>query len=79
MGLPFALFVAGNVNTVLTLWPVDDDVTATFMVSMFMKLRAGDTPALALNRTKREFATDPRYKKHSDPRYWAPFILIGAG
>lgn len=36
MGLPYALFVAGNKNTLLSLWPVDDDATAEFM-RLFLK------------------------------------------
>lgn len=76
LGLPFALFVAGNVNTILTLWPIDDQATATFMEALFSKLRAGDSAAAALAKTKREFMRDERYR---DPRYWAPFVLVGAG
>ena len=76
MGLPFALFVAGNVNTILTLWPVDDDATAEFVTGLFAKLKDGQSAAQALANTKREFT---RHKKFSHPWYWAPFILVGAG
>lgn len=76
MGLSFALFVAGNANTLLTLWPVADDATAVFMTDFFRRLRGGGTAASALAETKREFSRHPRY---SHPRYWAPFVLIGAG
>ncbi len=76
MGLPFALQLAGNVNTVLTLWPVDDRATAGFVEALFRHLRDGRSPAQALSMTKREFARHPRW---SAPRYWAPFVLVGAG
>ena len=76
MGLPFALFVAGNVNTILTLWPVDDDATAEFITSLFRKLKAGQKPTQALAATKREFL---KHKLYSNPRFWAPFILVGSG
>jgi TonB family protein len=76
MGLPFALFVAGNVNTILSLWPVDDEATAEFVTSLFAKIRAGQSAAQALAQTKREFA---KHRKFSHPTYWAPFILVGAG
>jgi tetratricopeptide (TPR) repeat protein len=76
MGLPFALFVAGNVNTVLSLWPVQDNATALFMQSLYTKLNAGQTAVAALTATKREFIKHSRF---SHPVYWAPFILIGAG
>lgn len=76
MGLPFALFVAGNVNTVLTLWPVSDQATSEFVASLFTKLKAGQGATQALAATKREFQRHPRY---SHPSYWAAFILVGAG
>jgi hypothetical protein len=28
LGIPFALYIAGNVDTIMTLWPIDDDSTA---------------------------------------------------
>ena len=76
MGLPFALFVAGNVNTVLSLWPVDDAATALFMETFFKKLKSGETTADALRHTKQYFMQS---KEYSNPKYWAPFILVGAG
>lgn len=76
MGLPFAMFVAGNVNTILTLWQVADDATSEFVTALFSRLRDGRTAVEALAATKRDFARHPRF---SHPRYWAPFILIGAG
>jgi len=76
LGLPFALFVAGNVNTVLSLWPVDDETTAEFMKAFFGRLKDGATASQALAATKREFALHPRSNLLS---FWAPFILVGAG
>ena len=73
MGLPYALFVAGNRNTVLSLWPVYDDSTAAFMALFFAKLKAGMTHSAALSETKREFLAGP----FKAPAYWAPFILYG--
>jgi CHAT domain-containing protein len=55
MGLPYALFVAGNKNTLLSLWPVDDDATAEFMTRFFSHLKSGKSQALALQTTKQEF------------------------
>ena len=74
MGLPYALFVAGNKNTLLSLWPVDDDATAEFMRTFFSKLKAGASQANALAETKRAFMRSPDW---SDPRYWAAFVLYG--
>jgi tetratricopeptide (TPR) repeat protein len=76
LGLPFALFVAGNVNTIVTLWPVDDDASAEFVRRLFERIKAGQGASVALTQTKREFLAHRRY---GHPRYWAAFILVGAG
>ncbi|TGO03123.1 hypothetical protein PN36_12290 [Candidatus Thiomargarita nelsonii] len=41
MGLPYALYVAGNKNTILTLWSISDEVTVEFIRRFFIKLKAG--------------------------------------
>ena len=69
-------WAAGNVNTLLTLWPVDDEATADFMAHLFQRLAAGDTPVQALSATRRFFMQHPQW---SAPRYWAPFVLYGPG
>jgi CHAT domain-containing protein/tetratricopeptide (TPR) repeat protein len=76
MGLPYALFIAGNTNTLLTLWPVSDDVTPRFMERFYARLKSGQTATRALAETKREFAADPKTRH---PSVWAPFVLVGAG
>ena len=74
MGLPYALFVAGNKNTLLSLWPVDDEATAEFMSAFFGRLARGVPQPQALADTKRAFKESPKW---SDPRYWAGFVLYG--
>ena len=74
MGLPFALFVAGNRNAVLSLWPVYDEGTAEFMRRFFARVHAGQAHADALAATKRELAATKRY---GDPAHWAGFVLYG--
>ncbi|MFY9642278.1 MAG: CHAT domain-containing tetratricopeptide repeat protein [Rhodomicrobium sp.] len=74
MGLPYALYVAGNRNTLLSLWPVVDDSTAEFMTAFFTKLKAGMTQSAAISETKREFIAGSRFQA---PVYWAPFVLYG--
>jgi CHAT domain-containing protein len=68
------LFVAGNKNTLLSLWPVDDDATAEFMRRFFSKLKAGTLQPDALRQTKQEFREHPAW---SNPMYWAAFVLYG--
>ncbi len=53
MGLPYALFVAGNKNTLLTLWPVDDEATAEFITRFFTRLKKGEAQVSALTAVKR--------------------------
>jgi len=76
MGLAYALYVAGNTNTVLTLWPVADEETAEFVSSLLTKIKAGQSHIQAITATKREFLnhTDSRRR---NPYFWAPFVLYG--
>ncbi len=75
-GLPFALYVAGNRNTLLSLWPVVDESTALFMSEFFRRLRAGESQVQALNAVKRGFINDPE-RRFDAALFWAPFILYG--
>lgn len=74
MGLPYALYVAGNKSTLLSLWPILDDSTAEFMTIFFGRLRQGVDPVRALSETKRDFILGKRYQK---PAFWAAFLLYG--
>jgi len=75
MGLPYALYVAGNRDVVLSLWSVVDNSTEEFMVRMFERVKKGEPSARALANVKREFLKHDRY---SAPAYWAPFVLYGS-
>jgi len=75
MGLPYAFYVAGNKNTILTLWSISDKVTAEFITSFFRKLKAGRGQIEALTATKREFIK--KGGKYANPKYWAAFVLYG--
>lgn len=73
-GLPYALSIAGNRRTMVSLWPVVDDSTKAFMISFFAKVRDGQSIGKALGDTKREFL---RNSEFSAPQFWAPFALYG--
>ena len=75
MGLPYAFYVAGNKNTILTLWSISDKITAEFITSFFAKLKAGVGQIKALTATKREFIK--KGGRYSKPMYWAAFVLYG--
>lgn len=77
LGLPFALYVAGNRSTLLTLWPIYDASTADFMRRFYTKLNAGASIGHALTATKREFITGEAGDKVRAPAYWAAFSLFG--
>lgn len=74
LGLPFSLYVAGNTDTIMTLWPIEDDSTAEFVKRLFKKLKSGSQESVALSQVKREFIAE---KKYSQPVYWAPFVMYG--
>jgi CHAT domain-containing protein len=76
IGLPYALFVAGAANVLVSLWQVNDESTAEFMLGFYRYVKAGHPLADALAYAKRDFMRHPRF---SHPRYWAAFVLIGAG
>ncbi len=79
MGLPYAFLLAGNSNTLMSLWPVDDNGTAVFMATFMEKVRSGTDLLAALSQTKREFARAVHGKAFADPRIWAAFVQYGVG
>ena len=76
VGIPYALTIAGNKDTVMSLWKVNDEATAEFSSTFFKKLSEGKSEILALNETKREFMSNPNAKFNS-PSVWAAFLLYG--
>ena len=76
IGLPYALTIAGNKDTVMSLWEVNDEATAEFSSAFFKKLSRGKTEIQALNETKREFLSSAN-EKLKNPSVWAAFLLYG--
>ena len=68
--------VAGNKDTVMSLWEVDDAATAEFTSAVFEKLSHGMSESKALNQTKREFLNNPN-EKLNNSSVWAAFLLYG--
>jgi CHAT domain-containing protein/tetratricopeptide (TPR) repeat protein len=75
-GLQRALTVAGSRSTLLSLWKVQDDLTARFMRSFYGRLRRGEGRAEALQNTQREFRSD-RDERLNDLSVWGAFQLTG--
>jgi len=74
LGLVPALFAAGVVNVVSTLWPLDDAAGRDLMVEMMDRL-IDDGPAAAL----RAAALDYSQAGDVSVRDWAAFVVVGVG
>ncbi len=75
-GLKRAITVAGARSSLLSLWKVNDNATAAFMESFYIKLRNKQGRADALEATQKEFRMHPiRAWRH--PNVWAAFQLSG--
>jgi CHAT domain-containing protein len=72
IGLARGFFAAGAPSVLVSLWTVDDESTAAFMLSFYERLRAGDTPAAALRH-----AQCAMLEIHPHPFFWSPFVLTG--
>ena len=74
VGIPYGLCVAGNQNTVMSLWNIGDRSTTKFTSSFFEKFSQGESAKKALSKTKREFISN---KNYNDPSIWSTFLLYG--
>ena len=75
-GLQRSLAVAGARSTLLSLWKVDDGLTATFMERYYNRLKAGQGRADALRDTQAEFRNN-KNSIYNDIRVWGAFQLSG--
>ena len=75
-GLQRSLAVAGARSTLLSLWKVDDGMTATFTERYYIKLKAGQGRADALRDTQAEFRNN-KNSTYNDIRVWGAFQLSG--
>lgn len=72
LGLASAFLSAGAPSLLLSLWTVDDEATARLMKSFYERLRAGTSPASALQQAQLE-----QLKTEAHPYFWSPFVLVG--
>ena len=75
IGLSRAFIVAGARATLVSLWNVSDRATAKMMSAFYRHYLELDDKAVALERAARELRDTPEF---AGPRYWAPFIVVGA-
>ncbi len=71
LGLQRALRLAGVKSMLLTLWPVDNELTQEFINSFYRNIPESKDFNEAFVKTQRTFR-----QRHPDPYIWAPFILI---
>jgi CHAT domain-containing protein len=79
LGLERAFRVAGAHSVIMTLWPVDDDVTRRFMHELYdQRLRRHAATADAVWNSSRTLLLERRAEgKSTHPWYWAGFVGSG--
>ena len=74
VGLMQSFLLAGARALLVSLWPIDDAATATFMRTLYDSRKAGaDTPE-AMTRAMAQVRSQPQL---SHPYYWGAFIFVG--
>jgi CHAT domain-containing protein len=76
LGLTSSLLTAGIPAVIATLWPVDDQTTASLMEAFYDHLAAGETVAAALRQAQLEVRGRTAT---AHPFYWAGFVVVGEG
>ena len=76
MSLAHAFRYAGCRSIVMTLWPAEDEGTASLMGHFYHHLAAGLPKDEALRRARLDYleAADPR---RAHPYYWAHLVAVG--
>ena len=75
-GISRAFFYAGSSSVVMSLWTINDQVSAQFMERFYYHLKGTENLAEALRQVKLEMIESGIV---SHPYYWASFILSGDG
>ncbi|XP_028516025.1 tetratricopeptide repeat protein 28 isoform X1 [Exaiptasia diaphana] len=74
VGLSRAFLAAGARSVVASLWAIDDTITLCFMLKFYGYLTRGDSASVSLHKAMLDIRAE---EGHRDPKYWAPFFLIG--
>lgn len=72
VGMVGATLAAGARSAIVSLWPVDDDATATFMGALHVHLSGGARADEALRRARENV-----WKSMPAPRHWASWVFHG--
>jgi len=73
-GLSQAFLQAGVRSLLVSLWRVNDPVTAALMQAFYTARQDGADKALALRQAMTQIQRDPRW---THPYYWGAFVLLG--
>lgn len=76
ISLARAFQFAGVRSTIMSLWPAQDESTAKIMELFYKHLSEGESKSIALQQAKLDYLKTAD-NIHSQPFYWAPFILQG--
>lgn len=77
-GLAQSFLFAGGRSVLATHWPVADEAAATLMVdTLATGARDATSIGRALQGAMKRLITDPVDPRTADPRWWAPFVVVG--
>ena len=78
-GLARAFFYAGGRSLIVSNWQVDSDSTVTLMTGLFDALKTNShlSHAEALRLSMLRMINNPSKPEWAQPKYWAPFIVVG--
>jgi CHAT domain-containing protein len=78
-GLARAFFYAGGRSLLVSHWEVETESAVALMVGTFAAIAADPklSHGQALQRSILAMLGDPRHPQWADPRYWAPFVVVG--
>jgi CHAT domain-containing protein len=77
-GLARAFFYAGGRSLLVSNWEVATDSTVALMTGTFAAAADGKlSHAEALQKSMLAMIDDPQHVDWADPKYWAPFVVVG--
>ena len=76
-GLARAFFYAGARSLIVSNWEVNSDSAVTLMVGTFAALAADPKLSHAEALRKSMLAMIDQHPEQADPKYWAPFVVVG--
>ena len=68
---------AGCASTIISMWNINDAVTAQLMESLYVNLRRGTAGHQALRKAKLDYIQNAEVDKLAHPFYWAGFVPVG--